>query len=196
MIDLFIGLFLATLIVELFASRLYQLIFWYSANSLFLGLLALWMGRQLNDNAMLITGILTILLKAISIPFLLRFLAQKHQFSRQIKSEIKLHYAIILIPVILVFTFYLAEPLSHKIGTNANYVAISISSLFLSLLMMVQHKGIAPKIIGFLSLENTLFLLGMTATEGMPMLVELGIFFDLLMAIVVINLLFHKEDSE
>ena len=196
MIDLLIGLFLASLIVGLFSSRLYQLIFWYSANSLILGLLALWTGKLLDDKAMLVTGILTILMKAVSIPYLLKYLANKYHFARQLKSEIKLHYTIILVPVILVFTFYLAEPLSLKIGNNANYVAISISSLFLSLFMMMQHKGIAAKIIGFLSLENALFLLGVTATDGMPMLVELGIFFDLLMAIVVINLLFRKEDSE
>jgi len=60
----------------------------------------------------------------------------------------------------------------------------------------MEHKNVAPKIVGFLSMENSLFLLGITATNGMPMLVELGIFFDLLMAIVVINLLFHREKLE
>jgi hydrogenase-4 component E len=59
----------------------------------------------------------------------------------------------------------------------------------------MEHRHVMPKIIGFLCMENALFLLGVTATEGMPMLVELGIFFDLLMAIVVINLLFHKEEA-
>jgi hydrogenase-4 component E len=82
------------------------------------------------------------------------------------------------------------------INENNNYIAVSVSSLFLSLLLMMEHRNIAPKIIGFLSMENALFLLGITATDGMPMLVELGIFFDLLMAIVVINLLFHKEEAK
>jgi hydrogenase-4 component E len=68
--------------------------------------------------------------------------------------------------------------------------------MFLSLILMLEHKNIAPKIIGFLSMENALFLLGISATGGMPMLVELGIFFDLLMAIVVINLLFKKEEIQ
>jgi len=100
-----------------------------------------------------------------------------------------------LIPAILVFTFYLSEPISNMIDSNGNFVAISISSLFLSLLLMIEHTNIAPKIIGFLSMENSLFLLGTTATGGMPMLVELGIFFDLLMAIVVINLLLYREEN-
>jgi hydrogenase-4 component E len=144
---------------------------------------------------MLITGIATILIKAIGIPYLLKNLSSKFHFVRQIQPEIKVQYAIILVPAILVFTFYLAEPITHMIHGNANYIAISISSLFLSLLLMMEHRNVAPKIIGFLSMENALFLLGITATDGMPMLVELGIFFDLLMAIVVINLLFHNEEA-
>ena len=194
MIDFFIGLFLASLIVALFTTRLYRLLLWYSLNSLMLGLLALAIGTSLDDKAMIITGIVTIIIKAITIPYVLKNLSQKFHFVRQITPEIKVQYAIMLVPAILVFTFYLSEPIVHMIHTNANYVAISISSLFLSLLLMMEHTNVAPKIIGFLSMENALFLLGITATNGMPMLVELGIFFDLLMAIVVINLLFHKEE--
>ena len=196
MVDFFIGLFLASLITALFTTRLYRLLNWYAFNSLTLGILALLIGMKLDDNAMLITGVVTIIIKAIGIPYFLKSFSQKFHFVRQIQPEIKVQYAIMLIPAILVFTFYLAEPITHMIANNSNYVAISISSLFLSLLLMMEHKNIAPKIVGFLSMENSLFLLGITATDGMPMLVELGIFFDLLMAIVVINLLFNREHEE
>lgn len=196
MVDFLIGLFLASLIVALFTTRLYRLLVWYSLNSLTLGFLALSIGKSLDDNAMIITGVITIILKAVAIPYILKNLSQKFHFVRQITPEIKVQYAIMLVPAILVFTFYLSEPITHMIETNGNYVAISISSLFLSLLLMMEHKNVAPKIIGFLSMENSLFLLGVTATDGMPMLVELGIFFYLLMAIVVINLLFNKEEMK
>jgi len=196
MVDFLIGLFLATLIIALFTTRLYRLLFWYALNSLTLGLLALVIGARLDDKAMLLSGTLTIVLKAGVIPYILKFLSRKFNLVRQISPTIKTQYAIMLIPAILVFTFYLAEPISHMIQGNANYVAISISSLFLSLLLMIEHRNIAPKIVGFLSMENALFLLGTTATDGMPMLVELGIFFDLLMAIVVVNLLLYREEAQ
>ena len=196
MVDFFVGLFLASLITALFTTRLYRLLNWYAFNSLTLGILALLIGTKLDDDAMLITGVVTIVIKSIAIPYFLKRFSQKFHFVRQIQPEIKVQYAIMLIPAILVFTFYLAEPITHMIANNSNYVAISISSLFLSLLLMMEHKNIAPKIVGFLSMENALFLLGITATNGMPMLVELGIFFDLLMAIVVINLLFNREREE
>jgi len=196
MIDFLIGLFLASLITALFTTRLYRLLMWYALNSLTLGLLALLMGSRLHDPALLISGGLTLILKAVAIPWFLKRLAQRMHLVRQIRPNIKIQYAIMLVPAILVFTFYLAEPITHMVQGNANYVAVSISSLFLALLLMMEHRNIAPKIVGFLSLENSLFLLGTTATGGMPMLVELGIFFDLLMAIVVINLLFAHEERK
>ncbi len=195
MTSFLIGLFLATLITALFTMRLYRLILWYSLNSLSLALLALTIGYKIDDRAMIISGLFTLLLKAIFIPYILKKSSIKFGLSRQISPNIPVHYSIMLIPALLVFTFYLAEPITNMMSTNANYVAISISSLFLSLLLMIEHKNIAPKIIGFLTIENSLFLLGTTATNGMPMLIELGIFFDLLMAIVVINLLFSHEEA-
>jgi len=194
MIDFVIGFFLATLIVAIFTNRLYRLLLWYSLNSLTLGILALSIGKAINDNALIITGVVTIILKAIVIPYILKNFAQKFNLIRQIDPKIKVQHTIMLIPAILVFTFYLSAPIVNMIQANANYVAISISALFLALLLIMEHKTTAPRIIGFLTIENSLFLLGITATNGMPMLVELGIFFDLLMAIVVINLLFQKEE--
>ena len=194
MTDFLIGLFLATLITALFTTRLYRLLLWYSLNSLTLGLLAIELGSRLDDRGMILSGTITLIVKAIGIPFFLKRLSQHLGLVRQITPNIRIQYAIILIPAILVFTFYLAEPISHMVQGNANYVAVSISSLFLALLLMMEHRNIAPKIIGFLSMENALFLLGTTATGGMPMLVELGIFFDLLMAIVVVNLLLRNAE--
>ena len=190
-----IGLFLATLIVALFTTRLYRLLMWYSLNSLTLGALALLIGSRLDDGAMLMTGVATLVLKGGLIPWVLKTLSRRFALRRQILPNIKTQYAIMLVPAVLVFTFYLAEPIGHMVASDANNVAISISSLFLALLLMMEHTNIAPKIVGFLMMENALFLLGTTATEGMPMLVELGIFFDLLMAIVVINLLLRREEA-
>ncbi len=196
MIDFFIGLFLANLIVALFTTRLYRLLVWYSLNSISLGITAILIGKNLHDVAMIITGSITILLKGIVVPYVLKILSKRFILKRQVQPNIKTSYSVMLIPAVIVFTFYLTAPIVHMIGGNQNYVAISIASMFLSLILMLEHKHIAPKIVGFLSMENALFLLGISATNGMPMLIELGIFFDLLMAIVVINLLFKKEEMQ
>jgi len=195
MIDLLMGLFLISLISALFTTRTYRLLNWYAFNSMSLGVLAIILGSQLGDTPMLVSGGITLVFKMLVIPLVLKNISQKIGLRPHIVPSLKAHYAIILIPTIIVFTFYLVEPITASLGENANYVAISISALFLSFIFMMDNSNIVTKIIGFLLMENALFLLGTTATEGMPMLVELGIFFDLLIAIVVINLLFRADEE-
>ena len=193
MVDVFIGFFLATLITQAFTTRLFRLILWYALNSLFLGLIAIYQGINLDDGEMKLMGVITIAIKFLLIPYLLKYFFVKFNIQRNIRPVTSIQYLVIIIPIILVFTFYLITPLLNNFPHHANYIAISISSLMLALLLMIEHKNIAAKIIGFLDIENALFLLGMSATNGMPMLIELGIFVDLLMLIVIINLLFKHQ---
>jgi hydrogenase-4 component E len=192
MIDVLIGFFIATLISAIFTTRLFRLYNWYALNSLFLGLIALKIGISIDDKAMIITAILTLVFKFLLIPYILKILSVKFLIPRNILPNIKVHYLVMVVPIILVFTYYLITPVVNNFS-HSNYVALAISALFLSLLLIMEHKNIAAKIIGFLSIENTLFLLGISSTNGMPMLVELGIFVDLLMLIVIINLLFKYQ---
>ncbi len=192
MVNVLIGLFIATLISGIFTTRLFRLYNWYALNSFFLGLIALYTGNYIDDKAMIITGGLTLLVKAFIIPYILKFLSTKFSIQRNIIPSIKIHYLVMIVPIILVFTYYLITPISNNF-IHSNYVALSVSALFLSLLLIMEHKNIAAKIVGFLSIENTLFLLGISTTNGMPMLLELGVFVDLLMLIVIINLLFKYQ---
>lgn len=192
--NLLVGFFLATLIISLFSARLYALFGWYLLNSLMLSILALTYGFQNYDNAMIISGTVTLILKVIIMPYILKILSQKYHLTRQIKSNIKVQYSVLLVPTILVFTFYLAEPIIEVAKGHSSYVAISISSLFFALLLIIQQSAIIGKIVGFLMLENALFLLGTTAIDGMPLMIELGILLDFLMTIVIIVLAFKKEE--
>jgi len=193
MINILIGFFIALLIIEAITTRLYSLYLWYSLNSLFLGLIAIILGLSINDKAMLISGSLTIFIKALLIPVVMKYLTQKFSIPRKIIPQIPIYYQMILIPLILVFTYYLITPIINNFEIHKNYIAISIAALFISMLITIEHKNIAAKIIGFLNIENSLFLLGISATNGMPMLIELGIFVDLLMLIIIINLLLKYQ---
>ncbi len=193
MINVLIGFFTATLITSLFTNRLFRLYLWYGINSLILGLIGIVMGKIYNLTELVIMGIVTIVVKFLIIPLVLKKITFRFKISRDITPIIKIQYLTILVPVVLVFTYYLITPVLKTFSTHPNFVAISISSLFLSLLLIMEHKRMIAKIVGFLFMENALFLLGIVSTNGMPMLIELGIFFDLMMFILIINLLFKYQ---
>ena len=193
MVNVLIGFFIASLITALFTNRLFRLYFWYGINSLILGLIGIILGSIYNLNELVIMGVITIIVKFLIIPIVLKKITFKFKLPRDITPTIKIQYLTLLTPIILVFTYYLITPVLKTFQTHPNYVAISISSLFLALLLIMEHKKMIAKIIGFLFIENALFLLGTVSTDGMPFLIELGIFFDLMMLILILNLLLKYQ---
>jgi hydrogenase-4 component E len=52
------------------------------------------------------------------------------------------------------------------------------------------------QVVAFMALENGMFFAAVTATQGMPLVVELGIAFDVLVATVIFGVFFfHIRDS-
>ena len=62
----------------------------------------------------------------------------------------------------------------------------------LAFLMMITRRKAMSQVVGFLSMENGLFLGAMSATYGMPMIVELGVALDVLVAMLVLGVFFFQ----
>ncbi|MDD2865667.1 MAG: formate hydrogenlyase, partial [Methylococcales bacterium] len=67
---------------------------------------------------------------------------------------------------------------------------VSLSVVLLGLLLMISHRQAVAHVVGFMSIENGLFFAAMVATDGMPMVVELGVAFDVLVAAVLFGIFF------
>lgn len=193
MIDFLIGLYLASVVSLFFTATLARAFRWYGLNALTLGLIAVAVGQAQQDTALLITGVLTLVMKGFVIPAVLIRAARTFGLKPYLKPVLPLQHNMWLIPAILVGNWFLTAPLQAALGAHGHAAAISIATVLLSLTYMTQHRHVGAKIVGFLMLENGLFLLGTAATEGMPMLVELGVLFDLMLAVIVINLLLRPE---
>jgi len=57
---------------------------------------------------------------------------------------------------------------------------------------MIARKKAVTQVIGFLVIENGLFLGATAAAYGMPLIVELGVFFDILVAGLIIGVYTHR----
>jgi hydrogenase-4 component E len=69
-------------------------------------------------------------------------------------------------------------------------LAVALATVMLGLLMMVTRRHAVTQIIGFLAMENGLFFAATSATYGMPMVVELGVALDLLIAAFIFGIFF------
>jgi hydrogenase-4 component E len=69
---------------------------------------------------------------------------------------------------------------------------VAIAVFLIGFFMMVNRRKALTQVLALLCLENGLFLAAISLTYGMPLLVELGIFFDLLVAVMVLGILVYR----
>jgi hydrogenase-4 component E len=136
---------------------------------------------------------LTLLLKVIALPWILFRLTRKLKVHRDVEPMINIPTTMLLGIVLVIFAFNLAQPISQIAGTvTRSTLGIAMASVLLSFLMMITRANAIPQVVGFLSMENGLFLAATSATYGMPMVVELGVALDVLVGSLILGIFFFQ----
>jgi len=87
----------------------------------------------------------------------------------------------------------LAQPISSMATTVTRHtLGIAIAVILLAFLMMITRRKAVTQVIGFLAMENGLFLAATSATYGMPMVIELGIALDVLVGVFILGIFFFQ----
>jgi hydrogenase-4 component E len=85
----------------------------------------------------------------------------------------------------------LSAQTGHTLGVS-RVLPASIAMIMIGLFIMIARKKALTQLIGLLTMENGLFLAGLAITYGMPMIVEIGIFFDILMAALILGVFMYR----
>jgi hydrogenase-4 component E len=140
-----------------------------------------------------LSAALTLVLKVIFLPWLLHRLIRRLQVYWDSESLLNISGTMLLGVLIVVFAFGLAQPISALASTaTRNSIGIAVAVVLLSFLTMITRRKAMSQVIGFLSMENGLFFGAMSATYGMPMIVELGVALDVLVAVLVLGIFFFQ----
>lgn len=98
---------------------------------------------------------------------------------------------------LVVFSYWVALPIERMQATETrNIVAVSVAVVLLGMWMLIARRQVVAQVLGFMSMENGLFLAAVSSTQGMPLVVELGVAFDVLVAAVLFGVFFfHIKES-
>jgi hydrogenase-4 component E len=136
---------------------------------------------------------LTLVLKVMLLPWLLHRLILRLDVKWDVERLINIPTTMLLGIVLVVFAFNLALPISQLANTVTRAtLGIAMASVMLAFLMMITRRKAIPQVIGFLAMENGLFFAATSATYGMPMVVELGIALDVLVAMLILGVFFFQ----
>lgn len=139
---------------------------------------------------------LTLAVKAFGVPALLEGLVEKIQIRHEIEPIVNVPLSIIisggltLVAYMVGASFYHPESGPASLGHNTLSVAISI--FLIGFFMMLNRRKALTQVLALLSLENGVFLAAICLTYGVPLIVELGILFDVLVAVMVLGILVYR----
>jgi hydrogenase-4 component E len=146
-----------------------------------------------NQDHLLWSAGLTLLLKVIVLPYILHRLIRRLSVKWDIETLLNIPTTMLVGILLVVIAFNVAQPISLLSGTiMRSTLGIALACVLLAFLMMITRSKAVPQVIAFLSMENGLFFAATSATYGMPMVVELGIALDVLVGMVILGVFFFQ----
>jgi len=140
-----------------------------------------------------LSAALTLGLKVIFLPWLLHRLIRRLEVYWDTEPLLDVSGTMLVGLVVVVFAFSLAQPISALASTaTRSSIGIAVAVILLSFVTMITRRKAMSQVVGFLSMENGLFFGAMSATYGMPMIVELGVALDVLVAVLVLGIFFFQ----
>lgn len=136
---------------------------------------------------------LTLILKVIALPWILHRLIQRLGAQWDSEPLVNIPITMLVGLVLVIFAFGLAQPIGMMATTITGHtIGIALAVILLAFLMMITRRKAITQVIGFLAMENGLFFAATSATYGMPMIIELGIALDLLVAVFILGIFFFQ----
>ena len=146
------------------------------------------LGYATHQPELYVSGALTLVLKVILIPMMLRRMLRKLNVRWDVETLFNIPTTMLVGIALVIFSFSLALPISRLSDSIAGgSLGIALSCVFLSFMMMITRSKAVPQVIGFLSMENGLLFAATTVTHGMPMIVEFGIALDVLVGVLIMG---------
>lgn len=133
----------------------------------------------------------TIVFKAVAVPYFLSYLIKRNKITRETEPYLPHFVSLIIITLIIVVTVLLANSISDT-HLDKIFFIVSLSTLFTGLYFIASRKKIITHVMGYLIIENGVFVLSLAVGNEMPNLVNLGIMLDVFASVLILGIFLNK----
>jgi hydrogenase-4 component E len=150
-----------------------------------------------HDHELYLIAFLLLVLKVLVIPWYLNRLQTRVGAEREAQPYVNVATSLIVAGLLVMLAYAITRPLVivSKLPTRGA-IPLAVGLIFVGLFVIVSRRKALTQIIGFLVLENGVSLLAALCTYGIPLIVELGVFLDVLMGFLVMQIIvYHIKDT-
>ena len=135
---------------------------------------------------------LTLLIKSIIIPKVLLYVTRNLEIEFKVETNpyVSLRASVIISAFLVALSYFLTQQIPFKSDPIVStYLPISIALFLIGLFVIVNRRSALNQVVGLLIIENGLFLFTLTLTHGVSLIIEMGIFADILVGIIISSIL-------
>ncbi len=193
MSNLLILFFSFTLLLASLTGRLDKYVTILALQGFILFLLVMSNAAHMDILTIIFITVETLGFKTLAFPIILNYLLRKNDLTREMSADIKTFFSLIITSIIIVFGFFLAYK-TQKISPSINtlYFGVSVATILTALFLILTRKKVITHVMGYLMLENGIFLLSLAVAKEMPFLVSAGVLLDIFLAVLLLGIFVNQ----
>jgi hydrogenase-4 component E len=190
------ALLLFTMILIVAAGQIYRAIYAVAAQSLLIAIAAAVLATATRNKDLWVIAGITLAVKATLLPWVLHWVVQRMNVRREVEPVIPIAATLALAVAIVVMSFQLSGslgPVRQAISGNALPVGIALT--LTGVLVMATRRTALTQMVGLFASENGIFFTAMSVTGGMPLIIEIGVILDVILAALVMTIMVLRVRS-
>ncbi|MCG6551149.1 MAG: hypothetical protein L7F77_02380 [Candidatus Magnetominusculus sp. LBB02] len=194
--NLVVVLFGVTLLYISTTSRLGGYVKVLSVQGFLLFLFALSHAGTLKLGHTLILGFETLVVKAVVTPLFIHYIIEKLEIKRVTEPYVDNFVSLIATTTVISLSFILSVALRNAgAGVDVLTFSISISAVVVGLLIVITNAKLITHVMGFLVLENGVFMMSLSLASEVPVVVEAGVLLDVFMGVFLMGIFLNRMKS-
>jgi hydrogenase-4 component E len=165
----------------------------FAIQSLLLAAIAAVVGFAYGAWHVYVVALLTIVGKVIFLPWLLERLVRQIKIEQEVRPFINMPASMLICGGLTVLAYVVARPITSLERLGSNTLAVAIALLLTGFFLMINRRKAITQVLALLTMENGVMLAAIALTTyGMPLVVEIGVFFDVVIAVMVLGILVFR----
>jgi hydrogenase-4 component E len=165
----------------------------FAAQSYVLGVLGIVIAAFAGRLELFGVALAVVIVKGWFIPRVLNRAVSKIGLQRAAAPYLSTPAMLTVCGALVVVAFFIMQPVSASNPLpTADSIPLAFAGVLIGFFVTVVRRRALTQILGFLMLENGIFLLALLATYGVPFIVELGVFLDVLVAVLIMEVFIYR----
>jgi hydrogenase-4 component E len=165
----------------------------FALQSLLLAAIAAVVGYAFGAWHVYVVAVLTLIGKVFFLPWWLERLVRRIKIEQEIHPFVNMPASMLICGALTVLSYVVARPFTSLERLGSNTLAVAIALLLTGFFLMINRRKAITQVLALLTMENGVMLAAIALTTyGMPLVVEIGIFFDVVIAVMVLGILVFR----